>query len=500
MRYSKYAVLSLLWTTGVVAVLVLSACGGGDNARDGQPVIDIKDPIVLPPSAVKSALPAPQPLGARLQTHFVVLSEMDLEKALGSETAMGTAQQIGTGRAVAATNTVAQTQSALQWTALPSGEKAAAINIQSIGAYGLRAGVLVERLPDGARLRIYSQEKPQAIMERSAAEVNALLAQNRKAGGTGASANTWWTPDAGAGDATLEVILPAGTEPDALRISVPMVSHIFHSLSLPTEAELTDVMRMDAMQAEAATKAEDAASCNLDASCTNNYRTARDAVARMMFTHSDGSSHLCTGTLLNNNKDDFTPYFLTANHCISTQEAASTLVTTWFYQARSCNATVPALNAMVRSDGATLLHASTTTDSALLELNQMPPAGVTFAGWDARSPGEVGDAVYGLHHPKGDLLKYSVGAVTGYSNCGSSGSNAPGCNNGDASNTAYYHVRFSEGTAEGGSSGSGLFRNDRLIATLRGGLGVCMASTTYTYGRFDKVFNDRLWHWLANNG
>ncbi|QMV72239.1 trypsin-like peptidase domain-containing protein [Comamonas piscis] len=498
MKYAKYAVPSLLWGAGVAAVLALSGCGGGDDDGRDKPVIDIKDPVVLPASAVKATPPAPQPLGIPLQTHFVVLPEPDLEKTLASETAMGTAQQIGTGRAVAATSTVAQTQSALQWTALPSGEKAAAINIQSIGAYGLRAGVLVERLPDGARLRIYSQEKPQAIMERSAAEVNALLAENRRADGTGASANTWWTPDVGAGDATLEVVLPAGMDAEALRISVPMVSHLYRSLSLPTEAELADAIRMDAMQA-AASKAGNAASCNLDASCTSNYRTARDAVARMMFTRPDGSSHLCTGTLLNNNKDDFTPYFLTADHCISTQEVASTLVTTWFYRARSCNATVPALNSMVRSDGAMLLHASTTTDSALLELKQLPPAGVTFAGWDARAPGQVGDAVYGLHHPQGDLLKYSVGSVTGYSNCGSSGSNAPGCNTGGASNTAYYHVRFGQGTAEGGSSGSGLFRNDRLIATLRGGRGICLASTIYTYGRFDKVFNDHIWRWLAGH-
>lgn len=175
--------------------------------------------------------------------------------------------------------------------ALRSGESAAAINIQSIGAYGLRAGVPVARLLDGARLHIYSPEKPQTIMERSPAEANALLAENRKAGGAATTANTWWTPDVGAGDDTLEVVLPAGMDADTLRISVPMVSHLYQSLSLPTEDELADAIRMDAMQAEAS-EADNAASCNLDATGTSNDRTARDAVARMMFTHPDGSSHL----------------------------------------------------------------------------------------------------------------------------------------------------------------------------------------------------------------
>lgn len=493
MRYPTYTVPGLLWATGVAGILALAGCGGGDQPGVGKPVVDFKDPIVMPKAVTKSAAVRPESLGAMVQTQFVVLPALDAEKAIASSEAAGTALQIGLQRAVAATSTVAQTQSALQWRSLPNGEQVAAINIQSTGAFGLRAGVLVDSLPDGARLRLYSQAHPNAIVERRGTEVNALLALNRKAGETGSAANTWWTPDVGAGDATLEVVLPVGTATDALRISIPTVSHIYRNLSLPTEAEFAE-----AMQEEVAA-VKNSASCNLDASCTSDYQTTRDAVARMMYTHSDGKTHLCTGTLLNNNKDDFTPYFLTANHCISTQAAASTLVTTWFYRARSCNATVPSLDAMVRSDGATLLYATPTTDSALLQLNQMPPAGVTFAGWDARSSGEVGDAVYGLHHPNGDLLKYSVGAVTGYSNCGSSGSNAPGCNNGDASNTAYYHVRFSQGTAEGGSSGSGLFRNNRLIATLRGGQGVCLASTIYTYGRFDKVFNDRIWHWLAGH-
>lgn len=493
MRYSRYAVLSLLWTTGVVAVLVLSACGGGNDSRDGKPVIDIKNPVVLPPSAVKSDPPAPKPLGALVQTHFVVLPEMDMEKALASEHAMGTAQQIGAARAVAATSTVAHTQSVLQWTAMPSGEQAAAINIQSTGAYGLRAGVLVERLPDGTRLRIYSQEHPKAIIERSAAEVNALLAVNRKAGETGAAADTWWTPDVGAGDATLEVVLPAGTATDAVRISVPTVSHIYHNLSLPTEAELAEEIRAETAEAK------NSASCNLDASCTENYRTTRDAVARMMYTRPGGNSFLCTGTLLNNNKDDFKPYFLTANHCIPTQAVASTLVTTWFYRARSCNSTEPVLNAMVRTGGAKLLYATANTDSALLELNQMPPAGVTYAGWDARAPGQAGDLVSGLHHPKGDLLKYSVGAVVGHGHCWTNESGSISCNGGDA-NSNFYDVRWSRGITEKGSSGSGLFRNDLLIGTLYAGGSSCMAPTAVDhYGRFDKVFNDQLWHWLASH-
>ena len=489
MKYPKYAVPGLLWTTGVAAALALAGCGGGsgsddDNGGATQPTAYILDSVVLPASAIKSAAVAQASLGASVQTRFVVLPELEAEKTVGDS---GPAQQIGTQRAVAATSTVAQTQSALQWSALANGQQVAAINIQSTGAYGLRAGVLVDSLPDGAKLRVYSQEHPNAIVERSGAEINALLAQNRKAGETGAAANTWWTPDVGAGDATVEVVLPAGTAANALRISIPVVSHIYQNLSLPTEAELAE-----------AAKADTSAACNLDASCTNNYQTERNAVARMVFTRSDGKSYLCTGTLLNNTKGDFAPYFLTGNHCISTQSSASSMQTSWFYRSSSCNSGVPGSNAALRSAGATLLYATSTTDSALLKLNEMPPVGVTLAGWDARTAGQVGDAVYGLHHPGGNLLKYSVGAVVGYMNCSAGSGTSITCSTGD-SNSGFYSVRWSQGTTEGGSSGSSLFRNGRVVGNLYGGGASCLApNASDYYGRFDKVFSNRIWSWLAS--
>lgn len=497
MKYSKYAVPGLLWTTGVAAALALAGCGGGsgsdddDNGGVTQPKAYVLDSVVLPASAIKSVAAAPASLGAAVQTRFVVLPELEAEKTVASDD--GPAQQIGTQRAVAATSTVAQTQSALQWSSLANGQQVAAINIQSTGAYGLRAGVLVDSLPDAALLRVYSQEHPHAIIERSGAEVNALLAQNRKAGETGAAANTWWTPDVGAGDTTVEVVLPAGTGADALRISIPVVSHIYVNLSLPTDAELAE-----AAKADAAKVVDTSGACNLDASCTNNYQTERNAVARMSFTRSDGRSYLCTGTLLNNTKGDFAPYFITGNHCISTQSSASSMQTAWFYRSSSCNSSVPGANAALRNAGATLLYATASTDSALLKLNEMPPVGVTLAGWDARTAGQVGDAIYGLHHPDGNLLKYSVGSVVGFMNCTAGSGTSITCSTGD-SNSGFYSVRWSQGTTEGGSSGSALFRDGRVIGNLYGGGASCQApNASDFYGRFDKVFSDRIWNWLAS--
>jgi hypothetical protein len=369
---------------------------------------------------------------------------------------------------------------------LPGGALVAAINIQSPGAYGLRAGVQVESLPDAALLRVYSQEHPDAIIERNGAEINAVLALNKQAGETGTAANTWWTPEVGAGDATVEVVLPAGTTPEALRIAVPLVSHIYQNLSLPTDAEWADLPQAGITQAE---------SCQLDATCSTNHPILRNAVARMVFTRSDGLSYLCTGTLLNNTRNNFVPFFLTANHCISDQASASSLQTRWFYRSTSCDSGVARRN-VARNGGATLLLATTTTDSTLLRLNERPPAGVTFAGWDENLL-PIDAPIHSLHHPRGGLLKYHVGTVEDYAACESDSDTTFQCHFGQA-NGGYYKVRVTEGATEGGSSGSALFRGDRVVGTLWGGSHSCTALDGFTiYGRLDLFFAEGASRWLA---
>src|SRR3989344_3743553 len=49
------------------------------------------------------------------------------------------------------------------------------------------------------------------------------------------------------------------------------------------------------------------------------------------------NTYLCTGTLLNDSRSSGTPYFLTANHCISKQSEAASLQTDWFFRSPTCN-------------------------------------------------------------------------------------------------------------------------------------------------------------------
>lgn len=390
-------------------------------------------------------------------------------------------RQVGMAREVGDTQAAAQTLQQFRWTPTASGGQVAAISFSAEGAHGLRLGVVARQLPLGAVLRVYRQADTGTVFQISGQEVLQRIQRNVQAGDTSLDGQTWWTPDMGSDEVTLELDLPAGASLSALEIAVPRVSHIFENLSIPTEEELS-------------TKINESAWCQLDASCYEAYANQRNAVARMIFT-SGANTYACTGTLLNDTQSSGTPYFLTANHCISTQAEASTLQTDWFYRAAVCDNRTLSSTTAKRLNGATLLYAASATDTALLKLNDAPPAGAYFAGWDA-STQTTGLPVVGLHHPRGDLLKVSLGTLNSLSSCTASSGTEFQCS-GTTGN--YYRVNWSQGTTEGGSSGSALFKGGtHVIGTLYGGSASCSAiASPEFYGRFDVAYNAALKNWLS---
>lgn len=411
---------------------------------------------------------AAAPTASRVRLDAPVVSKADTYSDFGPKL-------IGFARDVSATQSSAGMQKHLQWRSAANGGNIAAVSFTSDGAHGLRLGVLVNTLPGNALVRVYSQNTPDTVYQVAGQEILQRLQANAAAGDTSEDGRTWWTPEFGNSEVTLEIELPAGTAPAALDIAVPRVSHIFEALELPSEEDEA---------AAGQTKINDSDACNLDATCYDAYANQRNAVARMVFT-SGGSSYLCTGTLMNDSASSGTPYFLSANHCISTQTEASTLQTNWFYRSPTCSSRTLSSSTASRFGGATLLYASSSSDTSFMRLNDAVPSGAYFAGWDANVQ-SANTAVLGLHHPSGDLLKASFGQVKSQTSCSptSSGFSCAGASGN------YHVVNWSQGTTEGGSSGSAIFRGtEYVIGTLYGGSASCSATTKPDYyGRFDVAY------------
>lgn len=444
--------------------LIEGTVSDGRGPQDVDPFKEMSEPRHVSPVLVNlSALP--QALSDVPQKSLALNGSVPLK--------------VGIPRAVAETSDQTRTASTLAWHDTASGSKLAALRFLSPGAKGLRVGVLVKSLPLGAKLRFYA-DGADKLFEVPALDVLNTIARNRLAGDLSDAGGTYWSPNLGGEAITMEIEVASESDIQVVAVSIPTLSHAN-----------VDVRKLDGLM-----KIGESSSCNLDVPCTTAYNQLSQSVALMDFIGdgsngtTTGAAYVCTGTLLNDRMSTGTPWFLSAKHCIPTQTVASTLYTQWFYRSSSCNSGSINPNAQLLTTGATLLFTSPVVagqspqgDTSFMRLNSLPPSGALYAGSSSYAV-SLGTPIYGVHHPKGDVQKYSTGLVTWIEGT------AP-----------FFDVTWSAGTTEGGSSGSGLFvrmnGKDYLVGQLYGGYSSCQTprSTDY-YGRFDVAYNAGVAQWL----
>lgn len=212
----------------------------------------------------------------------------------------------------------------------------------------------------------------------------------------------------------------------------------------------------------------DSGSCNINVICPEGDDWQPQISATAIIT--TGGNGFCTGTMLNNCEEDGTPYFLTANHCLSPD--VENWVFRWNWESPTCDPTENGPTDQTVS-GCQLLVNSAATDVALLLLNTPPPPDyeVYYSGWDKTDI--PADTVICVHHPAGDIKKIShayapvIEGVMSGADC-------------------WQVQEWSVGTTEPGSSGSGLWNQDGLlVGQLFGGQASCSFNFNDFYGRFD---------------
>lgn len=408
------------------------------------------------------------------------------------------AYQTGFSRPVAATSLTKSLQQLLTWTTTSNGVQRASIRLSSSGAKALRVGLEVQNLPDDAVLRVYTDGSSQA-QQTTGAHIKSAIRTNVAADGDSANAHTYWMP-ATMGEATvLEVDLPAGRDTSGVSLAIPKVIH-----------QVQNAMEAELGQLQAKT---DCPAATPDATCT--LPPAVNAITTMDFTDGAGS-YVCTGTLVANRGTTQQGYVLTANHCISTQTIASSVVSYWFYRSSACNSTSINPGWTSVAGGATLRYnksevstyadrngqivvTSDGTDTSLIDLVGAPPAGAMYAGWAfQRHNVNTGTSYVSLHHPTGGWLRRSDGLLTNFFLY-------IGNDLGDTwpdDKYPMYEVSWTSGITEGGSSGSSLLHdgttaNPKVIGQLWGGTSSCTntAGKDY-YGRFDLAYENGLINWL----
>lgn len=331
------------------------------------------------------------------------------------------------------------------WHELASGDRLWTLEVAATDVVGLRLHFVDIDLPIRARIDVLDATGESLVMYVG--------------GGTSGNSRTW-TPIAFGDRVRVELFVPAGVaeaewRPDFAIDTVQLIYREFPK-------------RGDGFEREG--------DCHNDVTCYSEWADAAKSVGWITFV-TDGESSFCSGTMINTEAEDDTPYFLTANHCIGTDDEAESAIVYWLYQTKTCNGTPPETNTLPRSSNCRLMRTSSISDATLLMIDAVIPPGLAWSGWTS-DPVSNGTACVGIHHPDGAYKRISFG---------------------NKSESVFWEeghigVVWNDGVTEGGSSGSGFFRSDtqQLVGQLWGGSSFCerpdqpddYGAFSYTYGVF----------------
>ncbi len=353
------------------------------------------------------------------------------------------------------------------WTTNVNGFDVWQVKIRSAGAYSL--GLIFDNfdLPEGSRLFVYSEKHGHIL--------GAFTSFNNKTSGKFAVSPV-------AGDEIVvhyEILSGRDGRNDFV------ISHVNH--------DFIGILKYSDRRPMGKT----AGSCNVDINCLEGEKWSdeKDAVCRIITTKSKPSgtiSEICTGTLVNNTRENEKPYIITAAHCIEDARFAETTVFAFNYESPYC---APLDGDPGNSiSGSRLLAISDSLDFALVELSVIPPPEFRpyYAGWERRQL--IPDSTFSIHHPQGDIKKIAIDR------------NQPIHSNfisGYTPNGFLRIARWETGVTEDGSSGGALFNPDKkLVGTLTGGSATCFNPVNDYFSRFELAWeykpdsSKQLKYWL----
>ena len=295
----------------------------------------------------------------------------------------------------------------------------------------------------------------------------------------------FWTDMVG-GDSLVVAYTPAAdATADTLPFALTQVSHRFRAASRASSVVTAG---------ETDPPAAAAASCAVDVTCHSEFSEPASAVALMIFESGD-ETFTCTGSLIASASQPPVPFFLTANHCISTAEEARSLIAIFNYQTPTCGGTPPRLSTLPRVNGASFVEGESMAlgDFTLLRLTSFPNVDVKVLGWLSNQIASD-ERVTGISHPHGDYKRIAFGQRTRDVTIRFEGGERMPANKG-------YQVAWFEGLTQSGSSGSPLLAaldgKQYIVGTLSAGPDIddddsvlaCRTSNLVaSYGRFSEAF------------
>jgi hypothetical protein len=352
------------------------------------------------------------------------------------------------------------------WTNLPNGGRIWRVTVNAAGALALSACFNRFEIPEGGKLFLYNKDKSKVI--------GAFTSSNIAPGG-------YFATELLAGDQlTLEYLQPANSA-GTLNLQMYKLVYAYRGVAFLTGS--TDGN-------------PDAGSCEVNVNCPEGqeWQLQGKGVVRISITRGP-STFWCSGSVLNNVRQDHTPYVLTADHCGLNTSAEDLLQWVFYFnfEAAGCPnpGTPPEPQSLtgaikVAESGSGALAGS---DFFLVVIDEPIPSDydVFYNGWNRMNAGSPSGV--GIHHPGGDIKKISTYTHALVSS-----------NYGSNLSPAFWKVFWVQtvsghGVTEPGSSGSPIFDSaGRVVGTLTGGESACDSLSLNMSDFYGKFY----WSWDQN--
>lgn len=347
------------------------------------------------------------------------------------------------------------------WSTTRNGSRIWRLNIEARGARALTLYFDRFRLPEGGRLFVYNPARTQLL--------GAFTSANNSRHNSFATSLIYGE--------RLTVEYDPGDDDVAPDIHISEIAYAYRGVSDPALK----------------TGFRSSGPCEVNVNCSegNGAQAQKRGVMRIE-VKSGGSTMWCTGSVVNNTRNDAAPYVLTADHCgkYSSESDLNKWIFYFNYEATGCP--TPTIEPGNKSMTGAQLKARADvsgSDFFLVLLNQSIPEdyNVFYNGWSRENIASASGV--GVHHPQGDIKKIST-----YTSPLSTSSW------GGYSKPSHWRVTWAQtlnghGVTEGGSSGSPIFDNEGfLVGTLTGGDSSCDSSSLNLpdyYGKFS-------YHWDQN--
>ncbi len=336
-----------------------------------------------------------------------------------------------------------------QWLRLGDGSSLWIADILAQDAVGVRLHIVGADLPRGAELAVFSPDNPE-------------IEPHRFTGRGPFQSGEFWTPTVLGQRVRVEYYVPAALG-DKHGHDVPFV------IDQINQAYRDIFTFRDDRDGGIA----GAGGCHNDPACFPEWSNVSNSVGRLAYI-SGGVGYVCSGQLITTVANDFTPYYLTAAHCISNNSEANSAEITWRYRRNTCGGSV---GVGPTSTYAVLQSVYGPADVSLILIEGTLPSGLFWSGWVTSTPAS-GTLATCLHHPAGSYQRITFGSKLNTPVCGGSSTN-------------FFTMNWNDGVTEPGSSGSGIFRNDtqQLFGTLTCGFSSCSNPTGRdSYGQFARAY------------